>query len=58
MTMFGNLSQLLLSSSSIATSLSSVIGDSVLFGMCSTVENPCGKVYGAGQYKKNWNIFL
>ncbi|KAI8023967.1 Protein DETOXIFICATION 12 [Camellia lanceoleosa] len=50
--MVGHLGELSLSSSSIAISLSSVTGLSVIFGMASALETLCGQAYGAQQYQK------
>ncbi|XP_020683668.1 protein DETOXIFICATION 12 [Dendrobium catenatum] len=50
--MVGHLGELALSSSAIATSLSSVTGFSVLLGMASGLDTLCGQAYGAKQYKK------
>ena len=56
MIMLGNLGQLSLFSAFIASSLSSVTGYSVLFGMCNALETLCGPAYGAGQYQ-NFGTF-
>ncbi|WMV14817.1 hypothetical protein MTR67_008202 [Solanum verrucosum] len=52
MIMLGHLGELSLSSASIATSLCSVTGYSLLFGMSSALETLCGQAYGARQYRK------
>ncbi|KAI5677277.1 hypothetical protein M9H77_08227 [Catharanthus roseus] len=46
----GHLGELPLSSASIATSLASVTGFSVLLGMGSALETLCGQSYGAKEY--------
>ncbi|TMX04604.1 hypothetical protein EJD97_006811 [Solanum chilense] len=51
MIMLGNLFQLSLSSASIATSVSSVTGYNVLFGMCSALETLCGQKYSSFREK-------
>ncbi|TMW82335.1 hypothetical protein EJD97_006218, partial [Solanum chilense] len=56
MIMLGNLGQLSLFSAFVASSLSSVTGYSVLFGMCNALETLCGPAYGAGQYQ-NFGTF-
>ncbi|XP_071715812.1 protein DETOXIFICATION 14-like [Rutidosis leptorrhynchoides] len=50
--MVGHLGELALSSTSIAISLSSVTGFSLILGMSSALETLCGQAYGAQQYKK------
>ncbi|XP_076914914.1 protein DETOXIFICATION 12-like [Bidens hawaiensis] len=50
--MVGHLGELSLSSTSIAISLSSVTGFSLIMGMSSALETLCGQAYGAQQYKK------
>ncbi|MFS7959538.1 putative multi antimicrobial extrusion protein [Helianthus anomalus] len=50
--MVGHLGELSLSSTSIAISLSSVTGFSLLMGMSSALETLCGQAYGAQQYTK------
>nr|XP_043633715.1 protein DETOXIFICATION 14-like [Erigeron canadensis] len=50
--MVGHLGELSLSSTSIAISLSSVTGFSLILGMSSALETLCGQAYGAQQYKK------
>ncbi|XP_052200270.1 protein DETOXIFICATION 12-like isoform X1 [Diospyros lotus] len=50
--MVGHLGELYLSSSSLAISLSSVSGFSLLLGMASALETLCGQAYGAQQYHK------
>ncbi|XP_058088094.1 protein DETOXIFICATION 14-like isoform X2 [Magnolia sinica] len=50
--MVGHFGELALSSAAIATSLSSVIGFSVMMGMASALETLCGQAYGAQQYQK------
>ncbi|GJT19248.1 DETOXIFICATION 12-like protein [Tanacetum coccineum] len=50
--MVGHLGELQLSSTSIAISLSSVTGFSLILGMSSALETLCGQAYGAQQYKK------
>ncbi|KAI5069413.1 hypothetical protein GOP47_0015714 [Adiantum capillus-veneris] len=47
----GHLSTLALSSASIASSIATVTGFSVLAGMGSALETLCGQAYGAGQYR-------
>ncbi|KAI0522801.1 hypothetical protein KFK09_005186 [Dendrobium nobile] len=49
--MVGHLGELALSSSAIATSLSSVTGFSLLLGMASGLDTLCGQAYGARQYQ-------
>ncbi|PWA84860.1 MATE efflux family protein [Artemisia annua] len=53
--MVGHLGELALSSTSIAISLSSVTGFSLIMGMSSALETLCGQAYGAQQYKKFGN---
>ncbi|KAD0410222.1 hypothetical protein E3N88_44307 [Mikania micrantha] len=50
--MVGHLGELALSSTSIAISLSSVTGFSLILGMSCALETLCGQAYGAQQYKK------
>ncbi|KAK9063711.1 hypothetical protein SSX86_017583 [Deinandra increscens subsp. villosa] len=50
--MVGHLGELSLSSTSIAISLSSVTGFSLILGMACALETLCGQAYGAQQYKK------
>ncbi|XP_050226533.1 protein DETOXIFICATION 14-like [Mercurialis annua] len=50
--MVGHLGQLQLSSVAIATSLTNVLGFSLLSGMAGGVETLCGQAYGAQQYQK------
>lgn len=50
--MVGHLGELSLSSTSIAISLSSVTGFSLILGMSSALETLCGQAYGAQQYQK------
>ncbi|KAI3516700.1 hypothetical protein L1887_15667 [Cichorium endivia] len=50
--MVGHLGELSLSSTSIAISLSSVTGFTLILGMSSALETLCGQAYGARQYKK------
>lgn len=50
--MVGHLSELYLSSTAIAISISGVTGFSVLIGMASALETLSGQAYGAQQYKK------
>ncbi|CAH1413553.1 unnamed protein product [Lactuca virosa] len=50
--MVGHLGELSLSSTSIAISLSSVTGFSLILGMSSALETLCGQAFGAQQYKK------
>lgn len=50
--MVGHLGSLSLSSTAIATSLASVTGFSLLFGLASALETLCGQAYGAKQYQK------
>ncbi|GAA0178637.1 transporter [Lithospermum erythrorhizon] len=52
MMMVGHLGELELSGAAIATSLTNVLGFSVLFGMSSALETLCGQAYGAEQYHK------
>ncbi|XP_016446148.1 protein DETOXIFICATION 9-like [Nicotiana tabacum] len=52
MVMLGHLSELSLSSASIATSYCTVTGFAILFGMASGLETLCGQAYGARQYQK------
>ncbi|KAL8487186.1 hypothetical protein ACS0TY_023740 [Phlomoides rotata] len=47
----GHLSELALSSASMATSFASVTGFSVLLGMGSALETLCGQAYGAEQHR-------
>ncbi|WCJ25302.1 MATE efflux family protein [Euphorbia peplus] len=48
----GHLGQLALSSIAIATSLTNVIGFSLLSGMAGGLETLCGQAFGAGEYEK------
>ncbi|KAL8120782.1 hypothetical protein AgCh_017824 [Apium graveolens] len=50
--MVGHLGQLALSSTSIAFSLATVTGFSVMQGLASALETLCGQAFGAGQYQK------
>ncbi|KAI3779023.1 hypothetical protein L2E82_08453 [Cichorium intybus] len=50
--MVGHLGDLSLSSTSIAISVSSVTGFTLILGMSSALETLCGQAYGAQQYKK------
>ncbi|XP_031499537.1 protein DETOXIFICATION 10-like [Nymphaea colorata] len=50
--MVGHLGRLSLSSASIAASLCSVTGFTILLGMASALETLCGQAYGAEQYHK------
>ncbi|KAK1390030.1 Protein DETOXIFICATION [Heracleum sosnowskyi] len=50
--MVGHLGELALSSTSIAFSLATVTGFSVMQGLASALETLCGQAYGAGQYQK------
>lgn len=50
--MVGHLSELYLSSTAIAASLSSVSGFCLLLGMSTALETLCGQAYGAQQYQK------
>ncbi|XP_043695208.1 protein DETOXIFICATION 12-like [Telopea speciosissima] len=50
--MVGHLGELELSSTAIATSLTSVTGFSLILGMASALETLCGQAYGAQQYRK------
>ncbi|KAL0446824.1 UNVERIFIED_CONTAM: protein DETOXIFICATION 14 [Sesamum latifolium] len=50
--MVGHLSELSLSTSSIAISLASVTGFTLLLGMASALETLSGQAYGAAQYQK------
>ncbi|KAL0378034.1 UNVERIFIED_CONTAM: protein DETOXIFICATION 14 [Sesamum radiatum] len=52
MMMLGHLDELALSSASIATSLSTVTGYSLIFGMACALETLCGQAYGAKHYQK------
>ncbi|XP_010524348.1 PREDICTED: protein DETOXIFICATION 8-like [Tarenaya hassleriana] len=52
MSMVGHLGELALSGVSVATSLASVTGFSVLFGMAGALETLCGQAFGAEQYQK------
>ncbi|CAI9110631.1 OLC1v1010691C1 [Oldenlandia corymbosa var. corymbosa] len=52
MMMVGHLSELQLSGTSIATSITNVTGFSLLFGMASALETLCGQAYGAELYHK------
>ncbi|KAL0450039.1 UNVERIFIED_CONTAM: protein DETOXIFICATION 8 [Sesamum latifolium] len=52
MMMLGHLDELALSSASVATSLSTVTGYSLIFGMACALETLCGQAYGAKHYKK------
>ncbi|XP_073150067.1 protein DETOXIFICATION 14-like [Henckelia pumila] len=50
--MLGHLSELALSSASIASSLTNVTGFSVIHGMACALETLCGQAYGAENYQK------
>ncbi|XP_019238344.1 PREDICTED: protein DETOXIFICATION 14-like [Nicotiana attenuata] len=52
MVMLGHLSELSLSSASIATSYCNVTGFALIYGMAAGLETLCGQAYGARQYKK------
>ncbi|KAI3462569.1 hypothetical protein Pfo_019232 [Paulownia fortunei] len=52
MFMLGHLSELSLSSASIATTFCNVTGFSLIFGMASALETLCGQAYGAEQYRQ------
>ncbi|KAK1301455.1 MATE efflux family protein 5 [Acorus calamus] len=52
MMMVGHLGELSLSSTAVATSLTSVTGFSLLMGMACALETLCGQAYGAEQYQK------
>ncbi|XP_076960732.1 protein DETOXIFICATION 14-like [Bidens hawaiensis] len=52
MSMVGHLGELELSGTAVATSLTSVTGFSLLFGMASALETLCGQAYGARQYHR------
>ncbi|XP_024978471.1 protein DETOXIFICATION 2-like [Cynara cardunculus var. scolymus] len=52
MSMVGQLGELELAGTSVATSLTNVTGFSLLFGMAGALETLCGQAYGAGQYQK------
>ncbi|KAK6128486.1 hypothetical protein DH2020_037770 [Rehmannia glutinosa] len=52
MMMLGHLSELSLSSASVAISFSNVTGFSVIFGMAGALETLCGQAYGAEQYQR------
>ncbi|XP_073159276.1 protein DETOXIFICATION 14-like isoform X2 [Henckelia pumila] len=52
MFMLGHLSELSLSSASIAITFCNVTGFSVVFGMASALETLCGQAYGAEQYSQ------
>eukprot|EP00250_Pteridium_aquilinum_P021820 c25236_g2_i1 orf=50-1498(+) len=47
----GHISELALSSSSLATSITNVTGFSLLNGMASALDTLCGQAYGAKQYR-------
>uniref|UniRef100_A0A2P2IN61 Protein DETOXIFICATION n=2 Tax=Rhizophora mucronata TaxID=61149 RepID=A0A2P2IN61_RHIMU len=51
----GHVSELALSSTAIAISISNVTGFSFLLGMASALETLCGQAYGAEQYQKVGN---
>ncbi|KZV53883.1 MATE efflux family protein 5-like [Dorcoceras hygrometricum] len=50
--MLGHLSELALSSASIACSFTNVTGFSLIFGMTCALETLCGQAYGAENYRK------
>ncbi|KAL0296674.1 UNVERIFIED_CONTAM: protein DETOXIFICATION 12 [Sesamum radiatum] len=52
LTMVGHITQLSLSSSSVAMSLAAVTGFTLLLGMASALETLSGQAYGAAQYQK------
>ncbi|KAH6803674.1 MATE efflux family protein, partial [Perilla frutescens var. frutescens] len=52
MMMVGHLGELALSGVAVATSLTTVTGLSLVFGMASALETLCGQAFGAEQYEK------